>query len=101
MKRKNYLFIGPTGVGKTTTIAKLASDFKLNKGKSVAMVTADTYRIAAVEQLNTYAGILDVPVNVAYSPSEICGCLNEFPDMTLYLLIRREDPTRTKNRKMN
>lgn len=42
------------------------------------MVTADTYRIAAVEQLNTYAGILDVPVNVAYSPSEICGCLNEF-----------------------
>lgn len=77
-RKKIIFFIGPTGVGKTTTIAKLASDFKLNKGKSVAMVTADTYRIAAVEQLNTYAGILDVPVNVAYSPSEICGCLNEF-----------------------
>uniref|UniRef100_UPI004025FAE6 flagellar biosynthesis protein FlhF n=1 Tax=Eshraghiella crossota TaxID=45851 RepID=UPI004025FAE6 len=77
-RKKIIFFIGPTGVGKTTTIAKLASDFKLNKGKSVAMVTADTYRIAAVEQLNTYAGILDVPVSVAYSPSEICGCLNEF-----------------------
>lgn len=77
-RKKIIFFIGPTGAGKTTTIAKLASDFKLNKGKSVAMVTADTYRIAAVEQLNTYAGILDVPVSVAYSPSEICGCLNEF-----------------------
>ena len=77
-RKRIIFFIGPTGVGKTTTIAKLASDFKLNKGKSVAMVTADTYRIAAVEQLNTYAGILDVPVSVAYSPSEICGCLNEF-----------------------
>lgn len=77
-RKKIIFFIGPTGVGKTTTIAKLASDFKLNKGKSVAMVTADTYRIAAVEQLNTYAGILDVPVSVEYSPSEICGCLNEF-----------------------
>ena len=76
-RKKIIFFIGPTGVGKTTTIAKLASDFKLNKGKSVAMVTADTYRIAAVEQLNTYAGILDVPVSVAYSPSEICDCLNE------------------------
>ena len=71
-KRKIVFFIGPTGVGKTTTIAKLASDFKLNKGRKVAMITADTYRIAAVEQLNTYASILDVPVNVIYTPSEIC-----------------------------
>lgn len=71
-KKKVVFFIGPTGVGKTTTIAKLASDFKLNKGRKVAMITADTYRIAAVEQLNTYASILDVPVNVIYTPSEIC-----------------------------
>ena len=71
-KKKVIFFIGPTGVGKTTTIGKLASDFKLNKGKKVAMITADTYRIAAVEQLNTYASILDVPVNVIYTPSEIC-----------------------------
>lgn len=62
--RTAVFFLGPTGVGKTTTIAKLASEFKLNKGLKVAMITADTYRIAAVEQLNTYAGILDVPVSV-------------------------------------
>ncbi len=70
-RKKVVFFIGPTGVGKTTTIAKLASDFKLNHNKTIAMITADTYRIAAVEQLNTYANILDVPVNVVYAPSEI------------------------------
>lgn len=70
-RKKVIFFIGPTGVGKTTTIAKLASDFKLNRNKNISMITADTYRIAAVEQLNTYAGILDVGINVIYTPSEI------------------------------
>lgn len=79
-RRKVIFFVGPTGVGKTTTIAKLASDFKLEHGCKVAMVTADTYRIAAVEQLNTYASILDVPVNVIYSPSEINDALNELSE---------------------
>lgn len=79
-RRKIVFFIGPTGVGKTTTIAKLASDFKLTRSKSVAMITADTYRIAAVEQLNTYASILDVPVNVIYSPSEIMESIEELSD---------------------
>lgn len=75
-KNTNVIFfMGPTGVGKTTTIAKLASDFKLNRGKKVAMITADTYRIAAVEQLNTYAGILEVPVVVIYTPSELVGAI--------------------------
>ena len=69
--RTAVFFLGPTGVGKTTTIAKLASDFKLNKGLKVALITADTYRIAAVEQLNTYAGILDVPVSVIFTPEEL------------------------------
>lgn len=78
--RKIVFFIGPTGVGKTTTIAKLASDFKLTRSKNVAMITADTYRIAAVEQLNTYASILDVPVNVIYSPSEIVESIEELSD---------------------
>lgn len=76
-RKKVIFFIGPTGVGKTTTIAKLASDFKLNKHKNISMITADTYRIAAVEQLNTYAGILDVSVNVIYTPSEIVENVNE------------------------
>lgn len=79
-RRKIVFFIGPTGVGKTTTIAKLASDFKLTRSKNVAMITADTYRIAAVEQLNTYASIIDVPVNVIYSPSEIVESIEELSD---------------------
>ena len=79
-RRKIVFFIGPTGVGKTTTIAKLASDFKLTRSKNIAMITADTYRIAAVEQLNTYASILDVPVNVIYSPSEIVESIEELSD---------------------
>lgn len=76
-KKKVVFFIGPTGVGKTTTIAKLASDFKIAQNKKIALITADTYRIAAVEQLNTYASILDVPVNVVYTPSEIADNIRE------------------------
>ena len=52
------LFIGPTGVGKTTTLAKIAANYSLNYRKEVALITTDTYRIAAVEQLRTYADIL-------------------------------------------
>ncbi|HLS20396.1 MAG TPA: flagellar biosynthesis protein FlhF [Bacillota bacterium] len=59
--------IGPTGVGKTTTLAKLAAKSLLEKKKSVAFITMDTYRIAAIEQLKTYARILEVPIEVAYS----------------------------------
>ncbi|MER8326099.1 signal recognition particle protein, partial [Acinetobacter baumannii] len=75
-----------TGVGKTTTIAKLASDFKLNKGIKVAMITADTYRIAAVEQLNTYAGILDIPVSVIFSPSELVDAVRNYSEYDLILV---------------
>lgn len=85
-RRKVVFFIGPTGVGKTTTIAKLASDFKLARNCRVAMVTADTYRIAAVEQLNTYASILDVPVSVIYSPSEINEALEELSDFRMIFI---------------
>lgn len=85
-KQKIVFFIGPTGVGKTTTIAKLASDFKLNKGKKIALVTADTYRIAAVEQLNTYASILDVPVNVVYTPSEIVENIKELSEFDMIFI---------------
>ena len=77
-KTKICFFIGPTGVGKTTTIAKLASKFKLSEGKKIAFITSDTYRIAAVEQLNTYAAILDIPVKVIYSSAEIADALKEF-----------------------
>lgn len=79
-RKKVVVFIGPTGVGKTTTIAKIASNFKLVSKKKVAMITADTYRIAAVDQLNTYASILDVPVNVIYTPGEITDAIKELDD---------------------
>lgn len=64
-------FIGSTGVGKTTTIAKLSADFILNHGLNVGLITADTYRIAAVEQLKTYADILGIEVGVVYNPQEL------------------------------
>ena len=80
------IFVGPTGVGKTTTLAKIAADSALNRGLNVALITADTYRIAAVQQLKTYADILGVPVAVAYSPSEIKGCIDGFSDKDLILI---------------
>ena len=73
-------FVGPTGVGKTTTIAKLASKFCLENKNRVALLTADTYRIAAAEQLRTYANILDIPCRVIYSADEIVEAYNEYID---------------------
>ncbi len=67
--------IGPTGVGKTTTIAKLAANSRLREKKRVGLLTIDTYRIAAVEQLRTYARIIDVPVEVAVTPDEVASAL--------------------------
>lgn len=77
---KVVFFIGPTGVGKTTTIAKLASHYIVDEKKKVAMITSDTYRIAAAEQLRIYASILEVPFRVVYSPEEIVQCLRVFAD---------------------
>ena len=77
---KMVFFIGPTGVGKTTTVAKLASRFILEEKKRVALITADTYRIAAAEQLKTYAGILEVPFRVVYAPEEILQAWKDFSD---------------------
>lgn len=75
---KVVFFIGPTGVGKTTTIAKIASKFCVEGKKKVALLTADTYRIAAAEQLRVYADILEVPFRVIYTVEEMQNCMNEF-----------------------
>ena len=85
-KPKVVFFIGPTGVGKTTTIAKIASRMKVDQGKKVAFLTADTYRIAAAEQLRTYANILDSPLFVCYSPEEMNDGLSRFKDYDLVLV---------------
>lgn len=73
-------FIGPTGVGKTTTIAKLASSFSMKEKKKIALLTADTYRIAAAEQLRTYAQILEVPFRVIYNEDEMKEAVDSFRD---------------------
>ena len=73
-------FVGPTGVGKTTTIAKLAANYVLQQDKQVALLTTDTYRIAAVEQLKTYSQIIDVPMVVIYKPHELREALESFPE---------------------
>ncbi len=80
---KFVFFIGPTGVGKTTTIAKIASKFKVNEKAKIAFFTADTYRIAAVEQLRTYANILGIPMKVIYSEEEMNQAKEEYSDFDL------------------
>lgn len=68
---KVVFFVGPTGVGKTTTIAKLTADYVLNRDKKVVLFTSDTYRIAAIDQLKTYADILGVDIEIIYEENEL------------------------------
>lgn len=83
---KMVFFLGPTGVGKTTTIAKIASIFRVDQKKKVALLTADTYRIAAAEQLRTYANILEVPFRIIYTVEEIEKAMEDFKDYD-YILV--------------
>ena len=76
-------FIGPTGVGKTTTIAKIASKYKVDYEKKVAFITADTYRIAATEQLQVYANILDAPMSIVYSKDELNEAVEKYAEYDL------------------
>ncbi len=78
--------VGPTGVGKTTTIAKLAANFRLREKRRVGLITVDTYRIAAVEQLRTYADIIDLPMEVVSSPRQTKGAIAKLGDVDLILM---------------
>ncbi len=78
--------IGPTGVGKTTTLAKLAAVAKLRHGRSVGLVTTDTYRIAAVEQLRTYADIIGLTLKVVSGPAEMRPALQELDGCDVILI---------------
>jgi flagellar biosynthesis protein FlhF len=84
--RRVVALVGPTGVGKTTTVAKLAANFKLAHGARVGLVTVDTYRIAAVEQLKTYAEIIDLPLAVVNDPVEMPRALDEMGAVDLVFI---------------
>ncbi len=81
-----FLFVGPTGVGKTTTIAKLAAKLSLVDNKKVAFITADTYRIAAVDQLKTYSEILGIPLTVIYESSDVKEAIYKYSDKDIILI---------------
>lgn len=78
--------IGPTGVGKTTTLAKLAANLSLREHRKVGLITIDTYRIAAVDQLKTYARIIDVPLEVVMSPRELQDAVVRMSDREVILI---------------
>ncbi len=85
-ERKRLSFVGPTGVGKTTTIAKVAANYMLAGGGRVVLATIDNYRIAAVEQLKIYGRIMNLPVEVARSPQELREIFEQHRDADLILV---------------
>ena len=85
-RKKTVILVGPTGVGKTTTIAKLAAHYRQHEQRSVALITLDTYRIAAVEQLRMYADLLGVTMDVALTRGDAVRCIARRHDADLILV---------------
>jgi flagellar biosynthesis protein FlhF len=85
-KTKKVVFVGPTGAGKTTTIAKLAADFTFRQKKKVAMATLDTYRVGAIDQLQIYGDIMRIPVDAASNREELQAIVNKHADKDLLLI---------------
>ena len=85
-KVKYISFVGTTGVGKTTTLAKLAANFAFQQGKKTAIITVDTYRLGAVEQLKTYTEITGIPLDVIYNLSEMQRAVEKYRDFDVVLI---------------
>jgi len=85
-RRHVVALCGPTGVGKTTSVAKLAAYYSVHQRLRVALITADTYRIAAPEQLRVYANIIGIPMQVVNEPREMTAALRDFEDVDLVLV---------------
>ncbi|MGI5901197.1 MAG: flagellar biosynthesis protein FlhF [Desulfitobacteriia bacterium] len=83
---KVVALVGPTGVGKTTTIGKLAAGFSIIERRKVALITADTYRVAAVEQLKTFGEIIGVPVEVVMTPESLGQAIDKHRDKELIFI---------------
>ncbi|HEY4623958.1 MAG TPA: flagellar biosynthesis protein FlhF, partial [Solibacillus sp.] len=84
---KKYInVLGPTGVGKTTTIAKMAARSVLEKKKKIGFITTDTYRIAAIEQLKTYAALLQAPVEVVYNAEDYAEAIKKLAHLDLIFI---------------
>jgi flagellar biosynthesis protein FlhF len=96
-RQSRVVLVGPTGVGKTTTAAKLAARHSLVEGKKVALVTLDTYRVGAVEQLATYARILNVPIEVALCPEDVDALVARHRDKDVIIIdtVGRSQRSRT------
>ncbi|MBB6452906.1 flagellar biosynthesis protein FlhF [Salirhabdus euzebyi] len=84
--KKVIHFVGPTGVGKTTTIAKIAAEAIMDENKKVALITMDTYRIGAIDQLKTYGKILNIPMEVAYNYEDFVEAKKKFKDFDVILV---------------
>ncbi len=85
-KQTVILLMGPTGVGKTTTLVKLAGRYMLQEGKSVGIINTDTYRVAANEQLKTYAEIMGIPMATVYKPDEMADAKKRLSDRQVILI---------------